>query len=68
LSSGKQTFTINEILISEKNGTKQEFKRTTVYSLTAKGEILNIVSDDILPKVSATQPNKGHAEMIYMKF
>jgi hypothetical protein len=67
LSSGKQTFTINEMLISEKNGTKQEFKRTTIYSLSAKGEILNIISDDIFPKGSVTPPNKGHTEMIYTK-
>jgi ketosteroid isomerase-like protein len=68
LSSGKQTFTINEMLISEKNGIKQEFKRTTIYSLSAKGEILNIVSDDILPKGSVVPPNNGHTEMVYMKY
>lgn len=67
LSSGFQTFTINETLISEKNGTKQKYKRTTIYSLSAKGEILNIISDDILPKGSVTPPNKGHTEMIYTK-
>jgi len=67
LSSGKQTFTIKEILISEKSGTKQEYKRTSVYSLTTNGEILNIVSDDILPKGSVTLPNKEHSEMIYTK-
>jgi ketosteroid isomerase-like protein len=68
LSSGKQTFTINEMLISEKNGTKHEFKKTTIYSLSAKGEILNIISDDILPKGSATSKNERHTEMIYTKF
>jgi ketosteroid isomerase-like protein len=68
LSSGFQTFTINETLISEKNGTKQEYKRTTIYSLSAKGEILNIISDDILPKGSTTYKNERHTEMIYMKF
>lgn len=67
LSSGKQTFTINEMLISEKNGRKQEFKRITVYSLSAKGEILNIISDDIRPKGSVIPPNKEHTEMIYTK-
>jgi ketosteroid isomerase-like protein len=67
LSSGKQTFTICEILISEKSGTKHEYKRTTVYSLTAKGGILNIISDEILPKGSVTLPNNGHSEMIYTK-
>jgi ketosteroid isomerase-like protein len=65
--SGKQTFTITETLISERSGTKQEYKRTTVYSLTAKGEILNIISDDILPEGSTTLKNKRHSEMIYMK-
>ena len=67
LSSGKQTFTINEALISEKNGTKKEYKRVTIYTLTAKGGILNIISDDLLPKGSVTQPNNGHSEMIYTK-
>jgi ketosteroid isomerase-like protein len=67
LSSGKQTFTINETLISNKNGTKQEYKRSTIYSLFAKGEILNIISDDILPVGSTTLKNKRHSEMIYMK-
>jgi ketosteroid isomerase-like protein len=67
LSSGKQTFKIYETLISEKNGTKQEHKRITIYTLTAKGEILNIVSDDILPKGSQVPPNMGHSEMIYTK-
>jgi ketosteroid isomerase-like protein len=65
--SGKQTFTITETLISERNGTKQEYKRTIVYSLTAKGEILNIISDDILPEGSITPKNERHAEMIYMR-
>lgn len=68
LSSGKQTFTINEMLISKKNGTKQEFKRTTIYSLSAKGEILSIISDDILRKGSAISKNDRHTEMIYTKF
>ena len=67
LSSGKQTFTINETLISEKTGRKQEYKRSTVYSLKAKGEILNIISDEISPKGSVTLPNTGHSEMIYTK-
>ena len=65
LSSGKQTFTINETLI--KNGTKQEYKRSTIYTLFAKGEILDIISDDILPIGSTTLKNKRHSEMIYMK-
>ena len=67
LSSGKQTFTINEALISEKNGTKKEYKRITIYTLTAKGEILNIISDDILPEGSLTPKNERHTEMVYSK-
>jgi len=67
LYSGLQTFTINETLISEKSSTKQEYKRTTVYSLNAKGEILNIISDDIVSNGSATSKNEKHTEMIYTK-
>jgi ketosteroid isomerase-like protein len=63
----KQAFTIMETLISAKNGLKQEYKRTTVYTLTAKGEILNIISDDILPERSLIPKNKVHNEMIYIK-
>ena len=66
--SDKQTFSIIETLLSEKKGTKQEYKRITVYSLTAKGEVLNIVSDDILPEGSLTPTNERHTEMIYTKF
>jgi len=68
LISGKQTFTLNETLISEKNGIKQEYKRITIYSLTAKGEILNIISDDISPERSTALKNERHMEMIYTKF
>jgi ketosteroid isomerase-like protein len=63
----KQTFTIIEELISEKNYTKQEYKRTSVYSLSAKEEILNIISDDILPEGSLIPKNESHLEMIYTK-
>ena len=66
--SDKQTLTIIETLLSEKSGEKQEYKRTTVYSLTAKGEILNIISDDILPEGSLTPKNERHTEMVYSKF
>jgi ketosteroid isomerase-like protein len=65
--SDKQTLTIIETLLSEKSGKKQEYKRITVYSLTAKGEILNIISDDFLPEGSLTPKNKRHTEMVYSK-
>jgi ketosteroid isomerase-like protein len=67
-NSDRQTLTIIETLLSEKSGKKQEYKRTTVYSLTAKGEILNIISDDILPEGSLTPKNERHKEMVYSKF
>jgi ketosteroid isomerase-like protein len=66
--SDKQTLKISETLLSEKSGKKQEYKRITVYSLTSKGEILNIISDDILPEGSLTPANERHTEMIYTKF
>jgi ketosteroid isomerase-like protein len=65
--SDKQTLTIIETLLSEKNNKRQEYKRITVYSLTAKGEILNIISDDFLPEGSLTPINERHMEMIYTK-
>ncbi|MCX6327696.1 MAG: DUF4440 domain-containing protein [Bacteroidia bacterium] len=66
-SIDKQSFTVIETLLSVKNGTKQEYKRTTVYSITAKGETLSVISDDILPEGSLTQMNDRHIEMIFNK-
>jgi hypothetical protein len=66
-SVDKETFSIIETIVAEKNGKKQEYKRTTVYSLTVKGEVLNIISDDILPEGSVMQKNERHTEMIYTK-
>jgi ketosteroid isomerase-like protein len=66
-STDKETFSIIETVITEKNGTKQEYKRTTVYSLTVKGEVLNIISDDILPEGSLTPESERHSEFIYTK-
>jgi ketosteroid isomerase-like protein len=65
--SDKQTLTIIETLLSEKSGKKQEYKRINAYSLTAKGEILNIISDDFLPEGSLTPKNERHTEMVYSK-
>jgi ketosteroid isomerase-like protein len=68
LSSGRQTFTIKETLISEKSGLKQEYSRITIYTLMAKGEILSIISDAILPEEgSQLQKVKTHTEMVYTK-
>jgi ketosteroid isomerase-like protein len=64
---GRQTLTIIETLLSEKNGIKQEYKKISVYSLTVKGEILNIITDDILPEGSSIPINQRHTEMIYNK-
>jgi len=66
-SSGKQTFTIKETLITEKNGLKQEYKRITIYTLYARGEVLDIISDEIHLEGSTTQLNKKHMELIYTK-
>jgi ketosteroid isomerase-like protein len=68
LSPGKQTFTIKETLYSEKNGSKQNYKRITNYSLSAKGEILEIITDDIYPEGSLTKQHERHTEMVYTKF
>lgn len=62
-----QTLTIIETLLSEKNGIKQEYKRISVYSLTVNGEVLNIITDDMLPEGSSTPINQRHTEMIYNK-
>jgi hypothetical protein len=68
LSSGRQTFTIKETLISEKSGSKQEYSRITIYTLMAKGEILSIISDATLPEEGSQLPKvKTHSEMVYTK-
>jgi ketosteroid isomerase-like protein len=67
LSSGRQTFTIKENLVSEKNGSKQEYTRITIYTLMAKGEILSIASDYILPVGSNVPKDERHTEMVYTR-
>lgn len=66
-STDKQSFSITEALLSNNNSAKQEYKRTTTYSLTVKGEILNVNSDDILPQGSLTQTNMKYIDLIYTK-
>jgi ketosteroid isomerase-like protein len=66
-STDKQSFSITETLLSHNNKTKLEYKRTTTYSLTVKGEILNVNSDDILPQGSMIPTNNKHINLIYNK-
>lgn len=66
-STDKQSFSITEVLISNSNSAKQEYKRTTTYSLTVKGEILNVNSDDILPQGSMMPTNNKYIDLIYTK-
>jgi ketosteroid isomerase-like protein len=66
-SRDKRTFTVIETLNTEKSGSKQVFKRTTVYSLSAKGETLNIISDDLLPEGLLIPTMEKHMELIYMR-
>lgn len=63
----RQTLTTIETLHSEKTGIKQEFKRISTYSMTVKGEVLNIITNDILPEGSSIPENQRHTEMIYDK-
>lgn len=65
--SGKQTFTIQEKYISERNGSNQELKRVTNYTLYAKGEILSIISDFTNQEGSSTPNGNGHTELVYTK-
>lgn len=65
-SSDKHSFTvINEL--HSKSGKSNDFKRITSYSITAKGETLNIISDDILPEGVFTATKDRHIEMIFNK-
>ena len=66
-SSGRQTFTIQERLITVKNNSKQELKRTTIYTLLAKGEILDIISDATPVAGSSIPLVSGHTELVYSK-
>jgi len=61
-SPDKQSFTISEKLLTI-NGL--EYKRETVYSITAKGENLNIISFDLLPDGLLMQERK--IELTYAK-
>jgi ketosteroid isomerase-like protein len=64
-SPDKQSFTIIETLTSRDNNKKHEYKRTSIYSMTAKDEVLNVITDDILPQGSFTTTNKNHFELTY---
>jgi hypothetical protein len=65
-SPDKQSFTTIESISSEKIGT-QKYVRKTIYSITAKGEILSITSDDMLPEGSFVPIKERHIEMVYFK-
>jgi ketosteroid isomerase-like protein len=60
-----QSFKVIEKLLFKNNGVTKEYKRTTSYSITSEGEILNIISDDLLPDGVNTLMNQGHSEMIF---
>ncbi len=66
-NNNKENFSIIETFNTEKNGTKQESKRTSVYSLTDNGKTLNIISHDSLPAGSITSENERHMKFIYKK-
>jgi ketosteroid isomerase-like protein len=66
-SPDKQSFTITETLLSGDNNKKQGYKRTSIYSITVKGEVLNVISDDILPQGSFTLTNNNHFELTYVR-
>jgi predicted transcriptional regulator len=66
-NNNKENFSIIETFITEKDGTKQESKRTSVYSLTDKGKTLNIISHDSLPAESITPESERHMKFIYTK-
>jgi ketosteroid isomerase-like protein len=61
----KQSFTTVETVQSDKNGIVQKYTRKTIYSITAKGETLNVISEDILPEGSLKPIKDRHIEMIY---
>lgn len=65
-SSDKQSFITIESISSEKIGT-QKYVRKTIYSIIAKGEILNIISDDMIPEGSLIPIKERHIEMVYFK-
>lgn len=65
-SQDKQSFTTIESISSEKIG-PQKYVRKTIYSITAKGEILSITSDDMLPEGSFVPIKERQIEMIYFK-
>jgi hypothetical protein len=63
----KKTFSITETYIFDKDGTKKEFKKVTVYSLTDMGKTLNVISDDSLPEMPAVPDKRIHTVSVYNK-
>ena len=66
-STDRQSFSVTETLLSHDNSGKQEYKRKTTYSLTVKGEILNVNSDNILPQSSISPTDKKYIDLLYLK-
>ncbi len=66
-ASDKQSFSTTETIIFNENGTKKEFKRTTVYSLSDQGKALILETNDTVPEGSSTLGNQRHETRIYDK-
>lgn len=66
-SADKQSFTITEALLTLDNNKKNEYKRTAIYSIGSKGDILYVDSDDILPRGSFSPTDKNHVELVYIR-
>jgi ketosteroid isomerase-like protein len=66
-NSDRQELIVNETLRTLRKGENTVYRRTSVYSLTAQGEVLNVVSDDSSSDTSFSNGKNGHSEMVYMR-
>ena len=66
-SIDKQSFSLTDTFKHEKDGSNQESKRTSTYSLSDNGKTLNIISYDTLPEGSITPENQRQMKHIYTK-
>ncbi|HVN58938.1 MAG TPA: hypothetical protein VMT63_11610 [Bacteroidales bacterium] len=66
-SKDKLSFSVTETIIIDNNGTRQESKRISTYSLADEGKKLTILSDDILLAGVPTPESQKHSKHVYTR-
>jgi len=66
-SDDMQSFSITDVVISERDGKRQELKRVSTYSLSDNGMTLTIISVDTLPEGYPVPDNKRLFKQVFVR-